>query len=109
MSGGGAGLRSPGGRSTMSGTVGGRGMSGLFGCSCILPIVDDPARGPVELMLSRFFHAWERRLADSTKDRVVRPFEWGVDWIEAGARHDAADASVERWVEEVMRDTPGFF
>ena len=27
------------------------------------------------------FHAWERRLASVTKDRVVRPFEWGLDWI----------------------------
>ena len=27
------------------------------------------------------FHAWEHRLASITKDRVVRPFEWGVDWI----------------------------
>jgi len=61
-------------------------------------------------MLSRIFHAWERRLADVTKDRVVRPFEWGVDWIGNDARHDAThDAFVERWVEEVMRDTPAFF
>ena len=27
------------------------------------------------------FHAWEHRLASATKDRVVRPFDWGVDWI----------------------------
>jgi len=61
-------------------------------------------------MLTRFFHAWERRLADSTTNRVVRPFEWGVDWIAGDARRDAAhDAFVERWVEEVMRDTPAFF
>jgi pimeloyl-ACP methyl ester carboxylesterase len=61
-------------------------------------------------MLSRIFHAWERRLADVTKDRVVRPFEWGVDWIGSDARHDAAhDAFVARWVDEVMRDTPAFF
>ena len=32
-------------------------------------------------MLQAFFHAWERRLASVTKDRVVRPFEWGLDWI----------------------------
>ena len=32
-------------------------------------------------MLSRFFHNWERRLASVTKDRVVRPFEWGLDWL----------------------------
>lgn len=61
-------------------------------------------------MLTRFFHAWERRLADATTNRVVRPFEWGVDWIASDARHDADhDAYVERWVDEVMRDTPAFF
>jgi hypothetical protein len=31
--------------------------------------------------LERLFHAWEHRLAASTKDRVVRPFEWGLDWL----------------------------
>ena len=34
-------------------------------------------------MLQAIFHAWERRLASVTKDRVVRPFEWGLDWIPA--------------------------
>ena len=59
-------------------------------------------------MLARFFHAWERRLAFATKDRVVRPFEWGTEWInEAG--EGSADAAVERWVEEVMEDTSEFF
>jgi hypothetical protein len=32
-------------------------------------------------MLQAFFHAWERQLASVSKDRVVRPFEWGLDWI----------------------------
>lgn len=61
-------------------------------------------------MIARLFHAWERRLADATTDRVVRPFEWGVDWIADSAtdRH-AHDAFVERWVDEVMGDTPAFF
>jgi dienelactone hydrolase len=61
-------------------------------------------------MLSWFFHAWERRLAGITKDRVVRPFEWGTEWISPNG-NDAlqGDARVERWVEEVMRDTPAFF
>jgi hypothetical protein len=52
-------------------------------------------------VLSRFFHAWERRLASVTKDRVVRPFEWGLDWISNGSLHG--------WVDEVMRDTGAFF
>jgi hypothetical protein len=52
-------------------------------------------------VLSRFFYAWERRLASATKDRVVRPFEWGLDWIANGSLHG--------WVDEVMRDTNAFF
>jgi hypothetical protein len=62
-------------------------------------------------MLARFFHAWERRLAFATKDRVVRPFEWGTEWINGTAvtGEDPADSAVERWVEEVMEDTSEFF
>jgi hypothetical protein len=61
-------------------------------------------------MLARFFHAWEHRLAFSTTDRLVRPFEWGVDWIPSAAHGNGTpDAHVERWVEDVMRDTPAFF
>ena len=66
-------------------------------------------------MIARLFHRWERRLVAVTTDRVVRPFEWGLDWIpdtgragarrpdpaagDAGARGDflrawAADATV---------------
>ena len=32
-------------------------------------------------MLERIFYTWEHRLASATNNRVVRPFEWGVDWI----------------------------
>jgi hypothetical protein len=60
-------------------------------------------------MLSRFFHAWERRLAAVTKDRLVRPFEWGADWIAPDHPAAAAEHAVEQWVDEVMRDTPSFF
>ena len=61
-------------------------------------------------MLAPFFHAWERRLASVTKDRVVRPFDWGLDWLAPNGHHqiDAGDR-VAAWVNEVMRDTPGFF
>ena len=62
-------------------------------------------------MLARFFHAWERRLAFATKDRVVRPFEWGTEWINgtAAAGETPAEEAVERWVEQVMEDTSEFF
>ncbi len=62
-------------------------------------------------MLSRFFHTWERRLASVTKDRVVRPFDWGKDWIElAGPEGPGLPLSELRlWVDAIMRDTPAFF
>jgi hypothetical protein len=78
-------------------------------------------------MLQAFFHAWERRLAAVTKDRVVRPFEWGLDWLPAhlrapasgergrevegnGFRARAAASDVLReWVEQVMADTDAFY
>jgi dienelactone hydrolase len=33
-------------------------------------------------MIAGFFHRWEQRLADIHRsERVVRPFDWGLDWI----------------------------
>jgi dienelactone hydrolase len=60
-------------------------------------------------VLAPFFHAWERRLASISKDRVVRPFEWGVDWIPGNGHQGDAPAMLEQWVEDVMRDSHGFF
>jgi hypothetical protein len=61
-------------------------------------------------MLQSVFHAWERRLAAVTKDRVVRPFEWGLDWVQAPEREGAVPQAVlADWVAEIMRDTDAFF
>src|SRR5580765_4942038 len=62
-------------------------------------------------MLQAFFHAWERRLSDVTKDRVVRPFEWGLDWIpENGHRVDGPPVdAIGEYVAQVMADTDAFF
>jgi len=62
-------------------------------------------------MLQVLFHAWERRLADVTKDRVVRPFEWGLDWVPSnGHPPDAEPARViGDWVSKAMADTDAFF
>jgi dienelactone hydrolase len=63
-------------------------------------------------MISRFFHSWEQRLADlSGTARVVRPFEWGVDWIPINghARNGVPADVVRSWVDEVMNDTDAFF
>jgi pimeloyl-ACP methyl ester carboxylesterase len=62
-------------------------------------------------IIARLFHAWEHRLAAITPNRVVRPFDWGTEWLEPNGHHPAAadDVRVERWVEDVMRDPRAFF
>jgi dienelactone hydrolase len=63
-------------------------------------------------MISKFFHRWEQRLADvSRAERVVRPFEWGLEWLPSnGHSPDAPPLDVVRkWVDDVMRDTDAFF
>lgn len=62
-------------------------------------------------MIAPFFYAWERHLAAATTDRVVRPFEWGLDWLPNGvAHHTACPPEVLRtWVDRVMDDTDAFF
>jgi hypothetical protein len=65
-------------------------------------------------MLQAIFHAWERQLADVTKDRIVRPFDWGLDWISHNGDAHAAptDGAVDlltRWVSHVCADTDAFF
>jgi len=73
-------------------------------------------------MLKPLFHAWERRLASVTTDRIVRPFDWGLDWIPrnghvagradadlAGVSAEACRAKVGDWIAGVMTDTDAFF
>ena len=62
-------------------------------------------------MLTRLFHDWEHRLASVSKDRVERPFEWGLDWLpeDAAGRRARRTRRVARWVRGVMADTQAFF
>jgi dienelactone hydrolase len=60
-------------------------------------------------MIAPLFHAWERRLASVTTNRVVRPFEWGLDWIPPNGHAGSPLDRMRGWVDEVMRDTTGFF
>ena len=63
-------------------------------------------------VLSTLFHAWERRLASASDgDRVVRPFEWGLDWIRPNG-HPAATrpySIVDAWVQQALADSVSFF
>jgi dienelactone hydrolase len=62
-------------------------------------------------MLQALFHAWERRLAAATTDRVVRGFEWGLDWLPATGTppETPPPSAIADWVSHVMRDTDAYY
>ena len=78
-------------------------------------------------MIERYFHRWEQQLAEVSKhERLVRPFEWGEDWIDdatvvrrdrpSSVSDESADTprgvslqTVSSWVERVMQDTDAFY
>ena len=63
-----------------------------------------------ERLVASLFHAWEHRLASVSKDRRLRPFEWGLEWISANGRDVLGpEERVRAWVAEVMSDTAAFF
>jgi hypothetical protein len=64
-------------------------------------------------VISRVFHRWERRLASIDNNRVVRPFDWGVEWIEgldagSGAADDVA-AQLSSWADATVVNSDAFF
>jgi hypothetical protein len=61
-------------------------------------------------LIQRLFHDWEHRLASVSKDRIERPFDWGLDWLPEDAAAGASPHDrVARWVRGVMADTQAFF
>ena len=62
-------------------------------------------------MLSRIIYRWERSLASADNNRVVRPFEWGADWIANGEASPEGDpeAQVRAYVERAMRDSRAWY
>ena len=65
------------------------------------PRIRRPARqarraGTRGRVIARAFHGWERRLASVATDRVVRPFEWGIEWIDPAAGGGRGSGGVPR-------------
>ena len=60
-------------------------------------------------LYARWIDRWERDLATRDTNRVVRPFEWGLEWLEgAEADGDPADC-VSRFVTEALSDSDRFY
>jgi hypothetical protein len=63
-------------------------------------------------VLSRVFHHWERRLAAAATDRVVRPFEWGLEWVDdagSAASNESTSERLERWAASMLAESDRFY
>jgi hypothetical protein len=67
-------------------------------------------------LYARYMDRWERKLATRDTNRVVRPFEWGTEWLNtvgfpdcpADANGNARDC-VARFVTEALADSDRFY
>ena len=61
-------------------------------------------------MLAPLFHAWERRLAAAATDRVIRPFEWGLEWLdELDGSNGEPYERIAGYVRRVLINTDGYY
>lgn len=57
----------------------------------------------------RWIDAWERKLANQDTNRLVRPFEWGLDWLECSAENGNAAQCVGAYVKKAVLNSGDFF
>ena len=60
------------------------------------------------MLYARWIDRWERKLASKDTNRVVRPFEWGAEWLTSHPNGDAA-ASVAHLSAAALSDSDRFF
>lgn len=59
---------------------------------------------------ARFMDRWERKLATRDTNRVVRPFEWGTEWLSRlEFPRCRQTGSLPRFVEEALQDSDRFY
>ena len=65
---------------------------------------------------ARYMDRWERKLATRDTNRVVRPFEWGTDWLSSlefpscpAVANGSSAECVARFVTETLADSDRFF
>jgi hypothetical protein len=61
-------------------------------------------------VISSVFHGWERRLAAAAEHRLVRPFEWGLDWLEGLEQGPSDEAGrLAAWALRMVEQSDAFF
>ena len=60
-------------------------------------------------MIAPFFHRWERTLASVDNNRVVRPFEWGPEWLGLDADTPDPHARILEWSRAAVAASDALF
>ena len=60
-------------------------------------------------MIARVFETWERRLASVDTNRLVRPFEWGLDWLDLPQEAPDPGRLIAEWAAQATADSDRFF
>jgi hypothetical protein len=61
-------------------------------------------------VIAKVFHRWEHRLASASTDRVVRPFDWGLDWLtDAHLPHGEPSSVLQEWGERTVQQSDAFY
>ena len=58
---------------------------------------------------ARWIDRWECNLATRDTNRLVRPFEWGLDWLGVTAAQGDELGAVRGWADQALADSDGFF
>jgi hypothetical protein len=60
-------------------------------------------------LYSRWIGGWEYELATRDKNRVVRPFEWGADWLGVVSSNGDPSAAIREHVRRSVADSDAYF
>jgi dienelactone hydrolase len=62
-------------------------------------------------LIARTFHRWERRLAAAANNRVVRAFDWGLDWVDGlnGADPSRPYEVLGTWADRAVDESDRFY
>jgi hypothetical protein len=58
---------------------------------------------------SRWITGWEYKLATRDSNRVVRQFDWGLDWLGAPPANGNSSQALREFVRGALEDSSGFF
>lgn len=60
-------------------------------------------------MYGHFIRRWEHHLATRDKNRVVRPLEWGLEWLEGGAGNTEPRQRLREYAAQALVRSEDFF